>query len=277
MDIKKITKRLSRKSAIFRPIMRFSKLALQSRLKSDLAQISSGNPIFYHRSGGPIESGMTLEADKDFWSLEKYLAKSKECPHDDQLVGGQYLTYNNQSGETLVERCYKRYGLNCSVLARDYHPWDWMGKVRPVLNFLDSGECRDDFIVLTDADDILIVNDPRGARLSFEKYGCDVLFCNTVGDWPPDANNRAFEWSINSNRRFHCHLSAGGYVGRRKAIMEMLTQIINRYDNGDERIIYNGGFDDQHAWRVMHSENHPRIQIDIYGNIFKRFDIFRFS
>ena len=43
----------------------------------------------------------------------------------------------------------------------------------------------------------------------------------------------------------------------------------------DERGLGLGRFDDQLAWRHLHRQEYPRIQVDSSSRIFRRYDIYR--
>ncbi|MBU0615647.1 MAG: hypothetical protein KJ601_06145 [Nanoarchaeota archaeon] len=229
--------------------------------------------LFFHKPHGSPDEGMTPEIIKRFEHLCKDFFDKK--PEKLTIKDVTFITYNNSGKKSLIERCYDHWGItNYFVLAKDYKPWDWMGKVKPFLDFLTEGKCKTELIVATDANDVLIKNNPNRIIESFKSYQCQLLFCNTNSNWPPNKELNEFEKSKYPGSRYHNHLSAGALMGTSDFIQEMLESIIKMHKSGYSMFIHKGKFDDQLAWRHLHKQYYPKIKIDSRCKIFARFDEF---
>jgi hypothetical protein len=238
--------------------------------------LPSGEAIFLHRPHGYPCHGITREVVADFDQLSRLLLQNRErrryaVPREITLV-----TYNNCARKSLIERCYEAHGIEGAVvLGREAARWDWSLKVKLVLDYLESGACTTPYLVVTDADDVLLASDPEPLLDRFRSYGCDVLFCNTFVDWPPNRQYRDFETLLYYAYPFHCHLSAGGYVAEKDALKRLLRELRDAYERKETWALVGDVFDDQLAWRRLHHDRHPAIQVDCASRVFKRYDVFR--
>ena len=239
--------------------------------------LESQTPIFYHKPDGQVPNGMTKQVIRDFHKLCKQVIQNKSQIHYPTIANLTFMTYSNYQSKTLLERCYDAYRIkNYVVVGREVVQWDWMAKIQPVLTYLESTACRSEYIVVTDASDVLMVNNPSHIIEYFEGYDCDLLFCNTMADWPPNKRCRDFETLTYYTHPLHCRLSAGGYIGHKSALIRYLREIIEAYHEEASWTQYKGRFDDQLSWRHLHCQYYPRIKVDYKSLIFRRFDIFRF-
>jgi hypothetical protein len=175
----------------------------------------------------------------------------------------------------LIEKCYEAYGISdYVVLGKEIAQWDWSAKVRPVLDYLESGQCLSEYIVATDSDDVLMVNNPARIIDLFKSYSCEALFCNTFVDYPQNKSYREFEIQKYYTHPFHSHLSAGGYIARKDVLIELLREIALAYEEKSPWATEGEVFNDQLAWRHLHYKYYPRIKVDFKSLIFKRYDLF---
>lgn len=231
-------------------------------------------PIFLHKPHGWPAVGITPEVEAEFAALVREVLDGPRRPGE-APADVRFVTYRNYDAPSLVERSYAMRGIgDVAVLARDAHPWSWLAKVEPFLAYLETS-CRETYVVATDATDVLLVADPSSIVERFAGFGCDVLFCGTAADWPPAPEAWAFESSVYPGHPYHCHLSAGAFMGRREALVALLREIMAGAREGAAWTRTGGGFDDQLSWRHMHLLHHPRVQVDVEAKIFKRFDTFR--
>jgi hypothetical protein len=243
--------------------------------RSERTNLEQRSPIFYHRPHGEPRHGITAEVIEDFNKLCVEVVDNpggiRFAKPDDLTL----ITCNNYSRSVLIERCYQAYGItDYVVLGKDVVEWDWSAKVRPVLDFLQSGKCLSHFVIATDSDDILMVNDPVNIISLFENYSCDVLFCNTFLNWPAKREYGEFESLKYYTHQFHSHLSAGGYIGRRDALIEFLKEIMEAFEEKKQWAMDGRVFNDQLAWKHLHYKYYPRIKVDFESLIFKRYDLF---
>ena len=234
-----------------------------------------GDPIFYHRPHGQVVQGITEQVIKNFTRLCEHTLENPGRLVFSKPDNLTLVTYNNYKRSVLIEKCYEAYGINdYVVLGKEIVQWNWSGKIRPVLDYLESGKCLSEYIVATDSDDVLMVSNPANIIDLFESYSCDVLFCNTFVDYPPNKPYREFEMLKYYTHPFHAHLSAGGYIARRGALIEFLRKIALAYEEKSEWAMEGESFNDQLAWRHLHYQYYPRIKVDFKSLIFKRYDLF---
>jgi len=249
--------------------------ALVSR-RSLASLLPSGDPIFLHRPHGQPYHGITREVIRDFDRLSRLVIANRKTLRYAIPADTTFVTYNNCPRKSLIERCYEAYGITGQVvLGKEVTQWDWSAKVRLVLEYLESGRCTTRYLVATDAADVLMVNDPTPLLERFRSYSCDVLFCNTFVDWPPNRQCRDFETLKYYSCPFHCHLSAGAFIGEQKTLASYLSTLFEAYQKQESWAYYNGAFDDQLGWRSLHLREYPRIQVDAECRVFKRYDLFR--
>jgi hypothetical protein len=236
----------------------------------------TGDPIFLHRPHGLQVHGITQEVIRDFELLSEIVlrnadAKQYRVPEDVTLV-----TYHNYKFKCLLESCYEAYGIHdYVVLGKDVVQWDWRTKVTLVLDYLESGACTTQYVLCTDANDVLMVANPETMIDRFLSYGCDVLFCNTFVDYPPNKICRDFETLKYYTHPLHCRLSAGGYIARREPLVACLRALRQAADEKLPWAFFDGAFNDQLGWRTLHAQRYPSIQVDSQSLIFKRYDVFR--
>jgi len=230
--------------------------------------------FYYHKSHGKKTTGMTKQVSIDFNILCK---KILSCGFPVQIPKNvTFVTYENSIKKTLIERIYNKLNIPHIVLAKNYKPWTWMGKIKPLLSYLESGQCKTKYIIATDSRDVALIKDPKKIVEVFKSFDCCMLFCNTVADWPKNNGYCLFEDVIYCHSCFHRHLSAGAFMAKVSPLKRYLQEIIIGYQNKRKwTYIGNKKFNDQLAWRHMHKKYYPRIQVDADKEIFCRFDSFR--
>ena len=236
-----------------------------------------GDPIFIHRPNGEPSHGITEDVVRDFRTLrEIVLANSSRLSYA-RPRGVTFTTYNSFPEESLVERCYKAYGIeDAVVLGRGVEKWEWYSKVGLVLEYLESGRCGTAYVLVTDAKDVLMISDPAPLVDRFLACNAEVLFCNTFVDWPPNAECRDFEIATYPGNPLHCGLSAGAYCARTESLLRYLRRLRDAHAAEEAWTLgFHGRFDDQLAWRHLHRQEYPRIQVDSSSRIFRRYDIYR--
>lgn len=240
------------------------------------ALLPSGDAIFLHRPHGRPCDGITPEVISDFDWLTELLLRNPEARKYQVPQGLTFVTYSNYKSMSRIEQCYEAHGIrDYVVLGRDIMQWDWSAKVGPLLDYLESGACLTPYVLCTDALDVLMVRDPAPLLERFRTYSCDVLFCNTFVDYPPNKECRDFESLTYYASPLHCRLSAGAFAGEKEALLVYVRQLVEAYRDKAPWAICEGRFEDQLGWRYLHCRHYPKIQVDFRSQIFKRYDLFR--
>lgn len=187
------------------------------------------------------------------------------------------VSYGNRAEKTLLECGLEYLGIrDFAMLRTDARPWVHRYKLEMMLEWLAGGECRSEYLLCLDADDNLIVNDPRYLLDRFHTAGCDVLFGATLNDAPPSPECWAFENSVAEyTDPGHAHLNSGGFIGRADFIRCCAQEILESWRADPGFCETPKRFSDQLGWRRMHRRYYPRIKIDFGCRIFLRFDHLR--
>lgn len=196
--------------------------------------------------------------------------RGSAAAHNDLTI----ITYNNHGAPRLLERCLAHLGIaDVVVLGKDKVDWHFEYKISLVWDYLRSGACGTEYAICLDGDDVLMLGDPGSILERFLHSRCEILFCNTMADWPPSAECWQFEESVARGAHpAYRHLSSGGYIGRTAYISDRLSDIMEGIPDRNPSFLAAGGFDDQMAWRQMHRVHHPAIRIDTSASIFARLD-----
>ena len=120
------------------------------------------------------------------WDFAEELKASGSCSCPSNVA---FVFADNQEKEMrLSERSYKMCNENCHWfrVAQDYHPWDWFGKLGPLLELIDSKEFQEQFeyVVLTDADDQTLVQSPMDIVERFEFYNASIVVGGEATSYP---------------------------------------------------------------------------------------------
>jgi Gpi18-like mannosyltransferase len=236
----------------------------------------AGDPLFIHKPNGEPFHGITKDVVRDFENLAHLLLRNPDDLVYTRPRDVTFITYNTGLEESLIERCYKAYGIqDAIILGRGMTQWNWYSKVGLVLEYLESGRCDTPFVLVTDATDVLMINDPAPLIDRFLSYSADILFCNTFVDWPPNSKCRDFETATYLSNPLHCRLSAGAYFAQTQPLLDYLRRLSAAYEAAAPWTLFQRDFDDQLAWRHLHIQEYPRIKVDHLSKIFRRYDIFR--
>jgi hypothetical protein len=183
------------------------------------------------------------------------------------------VTINTRPERCLLERCFEHLGLPLVVLGDGVTEWSWAQKIVLVVEWLRHGGCTTSELLYLDGDDVLVIAELAEIQRRWRRIDCDLLFCATRGDWPPDAACLQFEdQAYAGSDPQHRHLNAGGWIGRTPYIEECLEEIDAARRAGASWCHARHGFDDQLAWRQLHRREHPRMRVDADCTVFVRFD-----
>jgi hypothetical protein len=236
-----------------------------------------GSPVFIHCPHGGPDTGLTPEVRKNFRNLSTQVVRNRRGLFYTAPEGVEFVTYSNLPQATLLERCCLAYGVPLRVVGRDVVRWGWISKVDPLLENIKSKDCTADVVVALDATDVLMVNNPATLLDSFESYGCDALFCNTIADYPTSRRHYEFEVQTYYTHPLHAHLSAGAFMARKGPLIAYLEEISAGFRARHPEFFVDGRFEDQLAWRDLHLRYYPKIKVDYLSRIFLRYDAFRGS
>lgn len=200
-------------------------------------------------------------------------------------------TAHNYKTKSLFEKSLDHLGidnyvcLNHPEVTEWYHPY----KLIWLLEFLKSGNCKEDLILMCDAADSIFINDPKKIIDIFSKYKCELLFMSTtMPRGYPTKESRI--WAKHFNGTSYQHLNSGIYIGRKNFLLKFLEEFLSivrkiqlekhpiwkslRDYYQDKNIDaysrksfqYDLKIADQNIFRFMHPK-YPQVKIDIYNEL----------
>lgn len=249
----------------------------------------SNNAIFWHSMHGTMIGRDFRNANPPnhfMWKFAEELnaSQSCECPQNVAFV----FADNMKKDMRLIERSYRLCNDNCHFfhVAQDYHPWDWFGKIGPLLTLINTEEFQSKFeyVVLTDADDQTLIQSPIDIIEAFEFYNASIVVGGEATSYPNwQGNEKGFENAVYPWSRHHQHLNAGGFMGKIVKMIPYLEYMQRDYNNFTieraEEIKEKGRnfWRDQTVWRNMHLRFYPDIKIDSLAKLWTRTDIYMYD
>lgn len=209
-----------------------------------------------------------------------------ECPSNVAFIFAD--NQNKDDGYRLIERSYQNCNKNCHFfhVAKNYQPWDWYGKIGPVLELISNKTFQDKFeyIILTDADDQTLIKSPIDIVDKFLLYDADIVVGGEDTSYPQwqyaekAHENRASPWS-----KHHQHLNAGAFMGSISKMIPYLDYMTADYENftkehSDEIAAgEKNKWRDQTCWRQMYRKFYPKIKVDSLAMLWTRVDIYMYD
>jgi len=181
--------------------------------------------------------------------LKNYTAKfgdvSPLCtPLDDRI---ELFTYCSRGGEFMLSKACKAAGWKLTVTSRNYSPWNWFGKVGPLIHVLRKSKAR--YVFCLDGFDTLPLRAPTWEECT--ALGDTVRFVK-ANNWPD------VPWLPRAKH----YPGAGAYYGCRQTILKFLLLSTRMLKARNPLVLYRGQFDDQLAWKWHHWANPELFSID---------------
>jgi hypothetical protein len=183
------------------------------------------------------------------------------------------ITYNTHPARSLLEDCARRLGVRELVVLGEGAPkWKLEYKITLTSRYLADHPAAE-YVMCLDAADVLMLGCPQTALERFQIADTQILFSSTAWDWPRSKECWGFEDRVAADAEpAHRHVNTGGLIGRTEYVRECLTEIETALKSGATWGLTRQGFDDQLAWRVLHTRRHPMIKVDMHCKVFVRFD-----
>jgi hypothetical protein len=143
---------------------------LQILKKIFYTNVETAQHLFYHHPNGQECNGISFSTKVDFQQISKAVLTNSTKRKFTFAKNIAVMTYNNSKEKSILEQCYDNYQINdYIVVAKSYHPWNWLGKIKPIYDFLISEKAkRFDYVLSTDANDVLLINNPDDIIERFE-------------------------------------------------------------------------------------------------------------
>ena len=167
-------------------------------------------------------------------------------------------------------------------------PWYHSIKLVTILNYLNSGACKTEYILFADSDDAVLRDDPRKAIQYLEEENCDLLFSNTKFRGGYECMPEVKDWAgqvAKEKGALGLYLNSGVYIGRTAFFREVVEAAaayvtdddLSREEYGRRRRDGTLGErlpefpkacgSDQAIFRFLHQRFYPRLKVDYLGRL----------
>ena len=197
-----------------------------------------------------------------FWPLDPSLENKFKCPENLTIV-----TVSTYSEKSIFEQSLDFLGIvNYVVLSKLIETvWHGMYKIKWILEFLQSGKCKTEYLLYCDARDTILIDDPQRVLDIFETMECELIFNSTKQKrgilWHMP---QFLDWMRIVAKKGGRYLNAGAFIGKTKFIQQVLESavtLIGRFPRP---------YSDQEILRYLHPAFYPEMDIDYCNHIFYR-------
>ena len=200
--------------------------------------------------------------EKEWNNLCNYFTKKKWnvlLPEDVSVI-----TFNNREKRCL-EKNLDSVSLNYHVLGKEIKSWKNTDKITLLKNFLNKVKTK--YVLVLDADDVLIIGDLSNIIRDFEDQSCEVLFNASNFFYPENEDGFYKKKEENIVDGFFNHLNSGCLIGRTEFVYELYKMASCYKDDVTEKYYYS----DQIILKKFYVDLYPKIKIDHMCLIFQIF------
>lgn len=165
----------------------------------------------------------------------------------------------------------------------------WISKIEELHNYIQSNySSLPKYLMYIDASDTLIIKDILDIESLLNFYKCKVLFNSEYGFWhtgfpaPTNTKNYYDELYTKIKSKYfkltkekygftdsvQASLNAGAFIGEKKYILDMLSQVMSLMKDNPEKGFPYGCQDDQCVLKFFHFLNFKDTSIDIFHKFF---------
>jgi hypothetical protein len=220
-------------------------------------KIYGTSPLILHCPNKPFRNQFLLEGVDPFWPrLISNSAKIIRLPENIKII-----TFNNRSRKSLLEKKLDILGVNYLVLGKNVSDWYNRAKIRLLVENL--GGVREEFILVLDSDDVLIMSSLEDIIKKFIAFDCEVLFNSEPYPYPLECFYSGMEKKI--CKEPFCYLNSGCFIGRTEFCRKLYRECFTYRDS----IIDNHAYSDQIKIKPFYIKMYPQIKIDFSSEIFQ--------
>lgn len=216
---------------------------------------SNQNPIVHHC---PENNPEKIWKDMVKLSLKNNFDLNK--PKDLSII-----TFNNTNKKMILEKNLDLLKSDYFVLGKNIKTWKNTLKISLLKEFLLK--IKTNFVLVLDAEDVIISNEISKIIEKFKKFNCKVLYNASSCIYP----NENFYSSLEKNmvKKLFCHLNSGCFIGYTGYCQKLYSDIFSYEDNITKKHYYS----DQIKVKKFYTERHPEIQIDSECKIFQVWNV----
>ena len=202
------------------------------------------------------------EPDKEWNELCNYFTKKEWNVFLPEEVS--IITFNNREKKCL-EKNLDSIGLNYHVLGKEIKLWSNTNKIRLLSEFLPNIKTK--YVLVMDADDVLVVRELSNLINEFEEYYCEILF-NASNFFYPETEDGFYKKKEDEIvNDFFNHLNSGCFLGKTVFVSELYNMASSYQDEVTKKYHYS----DQIIIKKFYVDLFPKIKIDHKCNIFQIF------
>lgn len=255
-----------------------------------MADLDKDDPLYWikymdgkkcRRTMQPITHRMKIVLPQ-FESMKKTGEMGGKFKRPDSLT---ILTCHDYKEKSLFEQNMDFLGIEGYVVLRpNKKPYKDIYKIELAIEYLKNSNEKTPYVLLCDARDVIIKDDPDKIVKIFEHENCDLLFNSTMfpGGWICMIDKYKWACSVNKKGRY---LNAGVIIGKWDFMLEVFeyaSRYITPYSltaaeyRAKGRALHNytickllpdfpKGSVDQDIFRYIHDKFYPRMEVD-YAN-----------
>lgn len=198
------------------------------------------SPVIIHSPGFTLTHQHKKTAHARHNPLWKYLLKHwnqappPRQPGPDISRDMTIITWNTESGKSILEQSLDKLGVPYTVLGREQKNWSNTMKMDLSRKFLKT--VTTPYVLALDAYDILVLDHPAKALKRFQQMDCDILF-NASRIFYPDFSKQDTETHITDTwKRFQqqvgrppwTFVNAGACIAGREAYLDFAKDCLSR-------------------------------------------------
>jgi hypothetical protein len=207
------------------------------------------------------------------------------CPPDLTL-----LLVHNYDSLPIMELSLRYVGIkNYTVLNPQVgEPWRHSNKIVAILNYLNDGSCKTEYILFCDSNDAVLRDDPGKAIRYLEEENCDLLFSRTKFKGGYECIPHIKTWADQLAKQHDSsgwYINSGVYIVRTHFYRQVLEAAMTYITENDlpgkvyRKLRRDGGLgerlpefpigcgSDQAIFRYLHPQFYPQIKIDYQGRL----------
>lgn len=197
---------------------------------------------------------------KKFWPLDPSLKNKFKNPENLTIV-----TTHNYSEKSIFEQSLDYLGITEYVVLNKKIKWHPMHKINWILEFLQSGKCKTEYLLFCDARDTIVIDDLQKAFDIFKKMNCELIFNSTISKRGTFLHMpQFFDWVRIVAKKKGRFLNAGAFIGRAKFVQKVFESVVTLTGRLPRR------GDDQDILRYLQPIFYPELDLDYLNEIFYR-------
>ena len=195
------------------------------------------------------------------WPLDLSLKDKFKCPKNLTIV-----TVSTYPEKSIFEQSLDFLGITDYIVLSQSIETGWRNtyKLEWILEFLQSGKCKTEYLLYCDARDTILIDDPHRILDIFETMHDELIFNSTISKRGIFRRMpQLLDWTKRVAQKNSRYLNAGAFVGKTalvQKLFEAAVPLIGRFYRSS----------DQDILRYLQPAFYPDMNIDYFNRIFYR-------